>query len=60
MTCNRNCYSDKNIGHEIKQQKAIKQGLDMSLLELTLTKKHLVFLSLSMTYLDILNTRLIN
>ena len=32
----------------------------MSLLELTLTKKYLVFLNLSMTYLDILNNRLIN
>ena len=51
-----NGHSGRYIDYEIKRQKEIEQELGcISLLELILTKKTLIFLELSMKYLDILN-----
>ena len=50
----KNEYSNKNIDCEIKRQKAIETKLVVSLLELTLTKKTLIFSELSIKYLGFL------
>ena len=54
-----NGHSDRNIDYEIKRQKSIEQELGCSLLDLILTKKNLIFLELSMKYLETLNNQLI-
>ena len=54
-----NGHSGRYIDYEIKRQKEIEQELGcISLLELILTKKTLIFLELSMKYLDILRNQL--
>ena len=53
-----NGFSDSNFYYQIKSEKAIEQDLVVSLLELILTKKTLMLLTLSMKYLDTLNNRL--
>ena len=50
----KNEYRNKNIDCEIKRQKAIETKLVASVLELTLTKKTLIFSELSMKYLEFL------
>ena len=52
--------NDMNIDYEIKRQKTIEQELGLNWLDLILIKKTLIFLKLSMKYLDALNNRLKN
>ena len=55
-----NGHSDRRIDYKIKREKKINKKLVVGLLELILIKKTLIFLKLSMKYLDILNNRLKN
>ena len=50
----KNEYRNKNIDCEIKRQNPIETKLVASVLELTLTKKTLIFSELSMKYLEFL------
>ena len=53
-------HSDRSVDYEIRTQKAIKKNMVVNFLELILTKKTLIFLELSMKYLDTSNNQLKN
>ena len=53
-----NGHSDRSIDYEIKRQKVIKQELGCKFIRIDPDKKTLIFLELSMKYLDTLNNQL--
>ena len=55
-----NGHSDRNMDYEIKKQKAIEQELGCEFIRIYPGKKILIFLKLSMKYLDTSNDHLID
>ena len=53
-----NGHSDRNIDREIKRQRAIEWKLGCNFIRIDFEKKTLIFLKLSMKYLDTWNNQL--